>query len=815
MLVTFVVDTSASMGQRSACGMTLLDFAKSVVETMAKKLLSRTVNRMNYIHFMLVTYNGVVVGMENSANREMFYRELKYLEPRDLSDVGSALSTAFDLINRERAKIFCDNYGLGRLPYNAHMTHIVLVTDAGSITTMDGVQADLVVPPTALSALDLTRQPFRWDQRLFTIAVQLSADITSTKANTAVNPPFFSSLCEETGGMLHLFNNGRVTKASVEKEVDVVIARMKPGVLVRFQCDASPASSTGGPSGAIDTDTFGMTKNVLSTAANVTREFVWPIPEAFWVDRTTTSLPLRDAHPILTFKRSVESQTDSATNQMVLETLKFPADSYQVDNVLNPAPPRGARWLVYMVGSRSEGRIGEPFGFLRTTTTNGVSVTRLIVLPYNFPVLFSLLVDAARQHTANPNPSPTNPWHFQSKTMTASWRDAFSTYLSSVPCYYHMPLRKVLKRYNLHELVPDTPDSGRSYQVTNHLTRLKDIAMTAADSDRQPLSSTRSNSSHSSPASSAPSSPYHFKRPVVVNQNVMQMAPVDLLAYHAKHKLALVSRKPVDHAFSDVPLWTGPLAHLAPSKTALAMEHPSKFFQSVEVMSDYIPTALKTERLRNPFGEPDKDEATPEGTRRRKLEFSLDFPYKKSNSSSKSSGSGGLDDSYGDAADEAAALGSTNVMTSSNRRKRQKYLKYRRGRGESPSSPNTSSPESSSSPQRLIHVAHEVAVTDLDAEGLFQKELAVLLGVESSHDGSVWSKQLYRVIIDNSSRWTAIVAQIKARNFQPTDGPKVLKALADLPVDDRVRRGYLQLALSLAREYKRGMLIKMLHAKDL
>ncbi|ETV71084.1 hypothetical protein, variant 1 [Aphanomyces astaci] len=797
MLVTFVVDTSASMGQRSACGMTLLDFAKSVVETMAKKLLSRTVNRMNYMHFMLVTFNGVVVGMENSTNREMFYRELKYLEPRDLSDVGSALSSAFDLINRERAKIFCDNYG--------------------TITTMDGIQTDLVVPPTSLSALDLTRQPFRWDQRLFTIAVQLSADITASKPSAnAVNPPYFSSLCDETGGMLHLFNNGRVTKAAVEKEVDLVIARMKSGVLVRFQCDASPASSTGGPSGAMDTDTFGMTKNTLSTAATLTREFVWPIPESFWVDRTTTSLPLRDAHPVLTFKRSVESQAEAATNQMVLETLKFPADSYQVDNVLNPTPPRGARWLVYVVGSRSEGRTGEAFGFLRTTTTNGVSITRLVLLPYNFPVLFSLLVDAARQHAANPNPNPTNPWHFHSKTMTASWRDAFSTYLSSVPFYYHMPLRKVLKRYNLHELVPDIPDGGRSYQVTNLLTRLKDIAMTAADSDRQPPPpSTRSNSSsHSSPSSSAPNSPYHLTKPVAVSQNVMQLAPADLLTFHAKHKLAVVCRKPpLDHATTaDVPLWTGPLAHLAPSKAALAMEqHPSKFFLSVEVMSDYIPTALKTERHRNPFGEPDKDEATVEGTRRRKLEFSLDFPYKKTNNSSKGSGGGSSGD---EAADEAAALGTTNVMTSSNRRKRQKYLKNRRGR-DSASSPSTSSPESSSSsPQRLIQVPHNAVSDQGDEEGA-QKELARRLGVDEAHDAGAWSQQVYRVLIDHNTRWQAIVALIKARTFQPTDVAKVLKALVEIPVDERVRGGYLALALTLAKEYKRAMLVKMLQAKRL
>ncbi|KAF0743044.1 hypothetical protein Ae201684_002103 [Aphanomyces euteiches] len=782
------------MGQRSACGMTLMDFAKSVVETMAKKLLARTQNRMNYMHFMLVTFSGVVVGMENSTNREMFYRELKYLEPRDLSDVGTALSTAFDLINRERAKIFCDNYGLGRLPYNAHMTHIVLVTDAGAITTVDGVQNELVVPPTSLSAVDLTRQPFRWDQRLFTVAVQLSADSSVSSKAPPINPPFYSSLCEETGGVVHLFNNGRVTKAAVEKEVDIIIGRMKPGVLVRFVCDPS-----GSVTAASDSETFGMTKNLLSTATTVNREFVWPIPESFWVDRATTSLPLRDAHPTITFKRTVESQAESATNQMVLETLKFPADSYLVESVLNPLPPRSSRWMVYMVGSRGDGRLGEPFGFLRTTVSNGLSSTRLIVLPNNYPVLFSLLVDAARQHSANPNPNPANPWHFQSKTMTASWRDAFSTYLSTIPIYYHAPLKKVLRRYNLHELVPEAADGGRSYQVTNQVARLKDIAMT--ESEKQPPSSTRSNSNHSSPSSSAPNSPFNVKKTVTVSQNVMQISPADLVNLYAKQKLALVSHKP-DTPFSAAPLWTGPLAHLTPSKTALAMEHPTKFFLSVDVMGDYIPTALKTERLRNPFSEPEKDDQTPEGVRRRKLEFSLDFPY-KTNASSKGGGTG-LDDSYAETADEAAALGTSN-MTSSSRRKRQK-LKNRR-RDNSPS-PILSSPESS--PQRLV----QVPVTKEGSENLIQQETAQRLGVTEERQ-DLWSQQIYRIMVENSVRWKSIVALIKSRNFQPMDVTKVLKALGDMAGDEAIRRGYTTLALGLAKDYKRAMLIKMLKPKDI
>ncbi|KDO19419.1 hypothetical protein SPRG_15499 [Saprolegnia parasitica CBS 223.65] len=764
MLVTFVVDTSASMAQKSACGMSLLDFAKSLVETMAKKLLARSLNRVNYMHFMLVTFSGVVVGMEHSTNRDLFYRELKYLEARDLSDVGGALSTAFDLINRERAKIFCDNYGLGRLPFNAHMSHVVLITDAGALTTLDGVQPDLVVPPTSLSALDLTRQPFRWDQRLFTFAVQLSAESLTSKA-PAINPPFYSSLCEETGGTLHLFTNGRVTKPMLEKEVESIIARMKPGVLVKFACDGS------------DGETYAPTKNALTPSATLGRDYTWPIPEAFWVDRNTTSLGLRDAHPTLIYRRSVESPTDAATNQL---------------SSLNPSPPRGARWLVYMANSKGDGRLGEPFGFLRTTA----AATHLVLLPYNYPVLFSLLVDAARQHQPT---TPANPWLFQAKTMSPGWKDAFSTYVLSCPSYYSLPLRKILKRYNLHELVPDLAENGRCYQVTNHLTRMKDVAM--VESSEKPSTRPASSSNHVSPHSTPSQSPFRATKEVVTGQAPSLLCRTQLLQAHAAQRRTVVAPS---RDLARATEWTGTLARLAPSASTLANSDRAKFFLTVEVMSDYIPTVLKNELLRNPFSEPEKDEHTVEGSKRRKLEFSLGSPYKKSAAKKG-------DDLIlqGEAADEAAALGSPSSSPSSRRqRSRQKYKKQWKTTSSSgkssPTHPSPTSPETA-----LLRVP--LSVTDEDAHKVMAAT-ATRLGVTSTDDDSdkLLSRRVYHIIIENSSVWKDVAARVRSRSFQPKDTATVLKALGEIKGDKAVRLGYLHLAAALAKAFKRSLLVKML-----
>lgn len=53
MLVTFVLDTSASMNQSTSSGMTLLDYAKSAVERFVKRV--RDPSRRYQHHFMLLS----------------------------------------------------------------------------------------------------------------------------------------------------------------------------------------------------------------------------------------------------------------------------------------------------------------------------------------------------------------------------------------------------------------------------------------------------------------------------------------------------------------------------------------------------------------------------------------------------------------------------------------------------------------------------------------------------------------------------------------------------------------------------------------
>ena len=61
MIFVFVVDTSASMNQRAANGMTLLDCAKSAVEHFVK-IRAREVNTSTIFFFFALTAQSIVSG---------------------------------------------------------------------------------------------------------------------------------------------------------------------------------------------------------------------------------------------------------------------------------------------------------------------------------------------------------------------------------------------------------------------------------------------------------------------------------------------------------------------------------------------------------------------------------------------------------------------------------------------------------------------------------------------------------------------------------------------------------------------------------
>ncbi|KAH7481872.1 hypothetical protein KRP22_011165 [Phytophthora ramorum] len=852
MLVTFVLDTSASMNQSTSSGMTLLDYAKSAVERFVKRV--RDPSRRYQHHFMLLScgreghkksgkngdsaaYTGRVrVGWDQSTNKEAFLRELKNLRATDLSDVGAALRQAFELMNQIRLQFNWDSYALGRTPWNTNVSVCVLLTDATLLSNSDGlVQDALTIAPSSAVGAELTYEPFRWDQRLFTVALKLSASMNGLKTQAAV-PADLMALSEATGGMLYM----PTSKSAVEQSMDQIILKLKAGAVVKFKCEAAEGEAE-----------FPVTRNIVAPILSG-KEYCWPLAEAFWLDRNTAALPTREAHPTLLYCRTVENAIEAATSHMLLDTLKFPADHYVLEMPLNPTPGRGQRWLVYVQGSKGDGRLGDPVGMLRSPTS-GPSVSSsnavLVLLPYNYPKLFSLLVEVARVYQAsgqNIN-SASGAWMFQSKAMPSSWREAFSAYLSGCPLYYYAPLKKALRKYNLHEMVPEVQDSGRSYQISSFLNRLREQAIAESDSNNKLFSrGSRSETTNSTsglrssgiPDSSPSASPIAARDATGMNPTdatldaIASMSLQDLRAAHQKSK-ALFFEKSSKHQFQiALPRVTATKDASVPLKLApswRAVEEDEKHRQPIDVMSDYESRLVKKEALRNPLAEAEPDEDTPSGLRRRQLCFNLGNPYKKS--SSKASNV-----YQGEAADEAAALGGQSPKRQRTRKrssqlKRDKKHSKRSHRmhgspsfksspgspSHSPSSPVSSTSSTVSSPGRSESGDSVMTDSSVGSNYSVKAEAAQMLGIPL-HDGdfvedeksSSFVRLVYGVLAENWESWSTIIRLIKARTTTQQEKEFVVSGLRAMKGGPTAVKTYIEQAIHYSQQFRQKELEQQL-----
>ncbi|GMF46257.1 unnamed protein product [Phytophthora fragariaefolia] len=842
MLVTFVLDTSASMNQSTSSGMTLLDYAKSAVERFVKRV--RDPSRRYQHHFMLLScgrdarapskgkgepYDGRVrVGWDQSTNKEAFLRELKNLRATDLSDVGAALRQAFELMNQIRLQFNWDSYALGRAPWSTNVSVCVLLTDATALSGADGlVQDALTIAPSSAVGADLTYEPYRWDQRLFTVALKLSATMSGVKGQPSV-PADLMALSEATGGMLYM----PTSKPAVEQSIDQIILKLKAGAVVKFKCDAMDGEAE-----------FPTTRNIIVPNG---KEFCWPVAEAFWLDRNTVALPTREAHPTLVYSRTVENAIEAATSHMLLDTLKFPADNYLLETSIAPTPSRGQRWLVYVQGSKGDGRLGDPIGMLRAPSSGpGMPSSNavLVLLPYNFPKLFSLLVEVARVYQAsgqNIN-SATGTWMFQAKAMPSSWRESFSSYLSGCPLYYYAPLKKALRKYNLHDMVPEVQDSGRSYQISSFLNRLREQAIAESDSNNKIYSrASRSDTSNSAsglrpsgiPDSSPSASPISNRDGTGANQTdatldaIASMSLQDLRAAHQKSKSLFFEKSSKRQFQVALPRVTASKDDAVPLKLApswQAVEEDEKHRQPIDVMSDYESRLVKKEALRNPLAEAEPDEDTPTGLRRRQLCFNLGNPYKKS--SSKASNV-----YQGEAADEAAALGGQSPKRQRTRKrssqlKRDKKHSKRSHRmhgspsfksspgspSHSPSSPVSSTSSTVSSPGRSESGDSVMTDSSVGSNYSVKAEAAQMLGIPL-HDGDFVEDEksssfvglVYGVLAENWESWSTIIRLIKART---TTQQFVVSGLRSMKGGPTAVKTYIEQAILYSKQFRQKALV--------
>ncbi|XP_068786007.1 integrator complex subunit 6 isoform X4 [Struthio camelus] len=446
------------MNQRTHLGTTYLDIAKGAVETFMKLRARDPASRGD--RYMLVTFEEPPYAIKAGwkENHATFMNELKNLQAEGLTTLGQSLRTAFDLLNLNRLVTGIDNYGQGRNPFFLEPAIIITVTDGSKLTTTSGIQEELHLPLNSpLPGSELTKEPFRWDQRLFALVLRLpgiTAPESEQIAGVPVDDSAITPMCEVTGGRSYCVCSPRMLNQCLES----LVQKVQSGVVINFEKagpDPSPIddgqvdiSRPFGPQPWHSCHKLIYVRPNPKTGVPIGH---WPVPESFWPDQNSPTLPPRTSHPVVKF-----SCTDC--EPMVID--KLPFDKYELEPspltqfILERKSPQTC-WQVYVSNSAKYSELGHPFGYLKASTA--LNCVNLFVMPYNYPVLLPLLDDLFKVHKAKP---------------TLKWRQSFESYLKTMPPYYLGPLKKAVRMMGAPNLIADNVEYGLSYSVISYLKKL-------------------------------------------------------------------------------------------------------------------------------------------------------------------------------------------------------------------------------------------------------------------------------------------------------------------------------------------------------
>ncbi|EDL42146.1 RIKEN cDNA 6330505F04, isoform CRA_b, partial [Mus musculus] len=454
-ILLFLIDTSASMNQRTDLGTSYLDIAKGAVELFLKLRARDPASRGD--RYMLVTYDEppycIKAGWKE--NHATFMNELKNLQASGLTTLGQALRSSFDLLNLNRLISGIDNYGQGRNPFFLEPSILITITDGNKLTSTASVQEELHLPLNSpLPGSELTKEPFRWDQRLFALVLRLPG-VASTEPEQLGSVPSDESaitqMCEVTGGRSYCVRTQRMLNQCLES----LVQKVQSGVVINFEKTGPDPLPVGEdtlmelcrPSNLFAAQPWHSCHKLIYVRPNSKTGVPvghWPIPESFWPEQNLPSLPPRTSHPVVRFS-CVDCEP------MVID--KLPFDKYELEPspltqyILERKSPHTC-WQVFVTSSSKYNELGYPFGYLKASTT--LTCVNLFVMPYNYPVLLPLLDDLFKVHKLKPN---------------LKWRQAFDSYLKTLPPYY---LITKLESDQILASVGKKPPQEIGIKVKNH-----------------------------------------------------------------------------------------------------------------------------------------------------------------------------------------------------------------------------------------------------------------------------------------------------------------------------------------------------------
>ncbi|XP_018800436.1 PREDICTED: integrator complex subunit 6-B [Bactrocera latifrons] len=461
-IILFLVDTSASMCQKAYVNgvqKSYLDIAKGAVETFLK-YRQRTQDCLGD-RYMLLTFEEPPANVKAGwkENHATFMNELKNLQSNGLTSMGESLKNAFDLLNLNRMQSGIDTYGQGRCPFYLEPSVIIVITDGGRYSYRNGVHQDIILPlNTQIPGTNFTKEPFRWDQRLFSLVLRMPGNKVDERAEGKVphDDSPIERMCVVTGGRSYRVRSHYVLNQCIES----LVQKVQPGVVLQFE---PMLPKDGVPNEALQDIIFQPMKKMIYVQKHISQKTFpigyWPLPEPYWPDPKAVTLPPRDAHPKL---KVVTPAVDEP--QMVRS---FPVDKYEIEGsplTLQILQKREMNKCWQVIISNGMHGFDLPFGYLKAS--QNLTQVHLYVLAYNYPALLPLLHDLIHKY----NMSPPNDLMYK-----------FNAYVRSIPPYYCPFLRKALLNINvpyqlLQFLLPENVDNYLSPNIANQLKHIKNTA---------------------------------------------------------------------------------------------------------------------------------------------------------------------------------------------------------------------------------------------------------------------------------------------------------------------------------------------------
>nr|AAK93517.1 SD04165p [Drosophila melanogaster] len=483
-IILFLVDTSSSMCQKAYVNgvqKTYLDIAKGAVETFLK-YRQRTQDCLGD-RYMLLTFEEPPANVKAGwkENHATFMNELKNLQSHGLTSMGESLRNAFDLLNLNRMQSGIDTYGQGRCPFYLEPSVIIVITDGGRYSYRNGVHQEIILPlSNQIPGTKFTKEPFRWDQRLFSLVLRMPGNKIDERVDGKVphDDSPIERMCEVTGGRSYRVRSHYVLNQCIES----LVQKVQPGVVLQFEpmlpkeatsatageaAGASTISGMGIPStsgaGPAPDIVFHPVKKMIYVQKHITQKTFpigyWPLPEPYWPDSKAITLPPRDAHPKL------KVLTPAVDEPQLVRS--FPVDKYEIEGcpltlqILNKREMNKC-WQVIVTNGMHGFEL--PFGYLKAAPN--FSQVHLYVLAYNYPALLPILHDLIHKY----NMSPPSDLMYK-----------FNAYVRSIPPYYCPFLRKALVNINvpyqlLQFLLPENVDNYLSPTIANQLKHIKNTA---------------------------------------------------------------------------------------------------------------------------------------------------------------------------------------------------------------------------------------------------------------------------------------------------------------------------------------------------